>query len=254
VSADLSTAEGSGATLARDADALVSPQTPNTIAVLIAVISILGAIAAARAAWQAQEATLIERRHVQALMLRELQVLDIQGRVDHDHRLAPLYVAHALQADWLQQEARSLRVAQPDRAAWLDLRAQEERALRRATVPFFRLELPSTQDGRPAFNSDEIVKRRIATNGELRDIDMDITDSGVRLERAHASTWLLETSVAILVFSLLFLTLAMADIGGQSWRGALVGFGVGFAIVGLGVELLIEFGWAVDLFVQTTAH
>jgi hypothetical protein len=232
----------------------VDPQAPSAIAILIAVISILGAVAAARAAWEAQEATLIERRHVQALMLKELGLLEIQGRVDHDYRLAVLFVSRALQADRLQREAEALRAAQPDRAAWLDLRAQEERALRRATVPFFRLELPSTRGGVPEYNKDEIVKRRIATNRELREIEADIGETGVQLERAHATTWLLEACVAILVFSLLFLTLAMADIGGQQWRGALVGFGGGFALVGLGAWLLVEMGWAVDLFVRTAGH
>ncbi|MDR7543969.1 MAG: hypothetical protein QN120_06960 [Armatimonadota bacterium] len=56
------------------------------------------------------------------------------------------------------------------------------------------------------------------------------------------------------MFSLLFLTLAMAEVGGQQWRGVLVGLGVGLAFVGLGAGLLVEVGWAVDLFVRTAAH
>lgn len=232
----------------------LGPQAPSAIALLIAGISILGAIAAARAAWAAQEATLVERRHVQALMLRELRLLEIQGQVDHDYRLAGLYASFALGADHLQREAEALRATQPDRAAWFDLRAQEERARRRAIVPFFRVALPSTTNGIPAYDRDEIVRRRVATNRELREISADIRDSGTQLERAHATTWLLEACVAILVFSLLFLTLAMAEVGGQQWRGVLVGLGVGLAFVGLGAGLLVEVGWAVDLFVRTAAH
>lgn len=158
----------------------LGPQAPSTIALLIAGISILGAIAAARAAWAAQEATLVERRHVQALMLRELRLLEIQGQVDHDYRLAGLYASFALGADHLQREAEALRATQPDRAAWFDLRAQEERARRRAIVPFFRVALPSTTNGIPAYDRDEIVRRRVATNRELREISADIRDSGTQ--------------------------------------------------------------------------
>jgi hypothetical protein len=231
------------------------PHAPSTIALLIACISIAGALAAARAAWEAQDATLLERRYVQALMLEQQRTLDIQSRVDHDHRLAALYVAFDIRAESLQHDADRLRAAQPDRAAALALQAQEERALRRALFPYFRLDVPvATDRGLPDHDKAAILQRRLATDSERREIAADIADTAARLDRAHQRAWLMEACVAILVLSLVFLTLAMAAVGGAAWRGPLVGLGIGFGAVGLVVGLLVEAGWIVDLFLTGGGH
>ncbi|MDR7512612.1 MAG: hypothetical protein QN147_11430 [Armatimonadota bacterium] len=231
------------------------PHSPNTIALLIACISIAGALAAARAAWEAQDATLLERRHVQALMLKQRRTLDIQSRVDHDHRLAALYTALDIRADGLQRDADRLRATQPDRAATLALQAQEERALRRALFPYFRLDVPvATEGGLPDHDKAAILQRRLAADSELREIDADIAETAVLLDRAHQRAWLMEACVAILVLSLVFLTLAMAVVGGAHWRGPLVGLGIGFGAMGLAVGLLVETGWIVDLFLKAGGH
>jgi hypothetical protein len=231
------------------------PHAPGTIALLIAFISITGALAAARAAWEAQDATLLERRHVQALMLKQMRTLDIQGRVDHDHRLAALHVALDIRADGLQRDADRLRRAQPDRAAAAALAAQEERALRRALLPYFRLDLPAaSDDGLPDHDKTAILQRRLAADSELREIEADIAETATLVDRAHQRAWLMEACVAILVLSLVFLTLAMAAIGGAPWQGPLVGLGIGFGAVGMTVGLLVEVGWIVNLFLKGGGH
>jgi hypothetical protein len=228
------------------------PHAQSTIALLIAFISIAGALAAARAALDAQEATLLERRHVQALMRKQMRTLDVEARVNHDNRLAALHVAFDMHADGLQRDADELRASQPDRAAWIGLQAQEERALRRALYPYFRLDLPvATDGGLPDHDKASILQRRLATDSELREAAADIAETSVQVDRAHQRAWLMEACVAILVFSLVFLTLAMASIGGPQWRGPLVGLGAGFAAVGLVAVLLVEAGWVVNLFLIT---
>lgn len=211
------------------------PGFRTIVAAMIAVISVLGAIAAWRAAVVSITAADLNEDGMLELVQREQIRAQMESLVDEDVRLFAEYRTHVVAWDLLLKDAKAQRQRRPELADALEAQAQGELARARALVPFFRASAP-------ALSPDATYDRAFALsnleslNTDFRELDPDA--SFARGAREYRRTVNLVLVVALFVASLFFLTLA--QFARRQIRGIFAGAGGVVAVLAL--ALFFVFG------------
>lgn len=181
----------------------------SLIAVVIAVTSVVGALAAWRASILATEAATLNRRAIQEVIASEMRRMRWEGEVDHDMRLLARYQEHIWTWRFLRAEAERVRRTNAQLAASLDAQGQGELALARSLRPLFLAGTPGFGDarGKVAYDREFVLEGLLLGDATLRDLRPDATHN--RAETFHAKAALLRGIVALFVTALFFLTLAV---------------------------------------------
>ncbi|HZD17480.1 MAG TPA: hypothetical protein VE669_05010, partial [Actinomycetota bacterium] len=120
----------------------------TVIAICIAVVSVLGAVAAWRAAVVSIRASDLNEDGLLALVQKEQVRTQLESTVDEDLRLFAEYQEHIKSWRLLQRDARKMRGSHPDLAESMRAEAQGELAVARALIPFFRGGTPDLGNGK----------------------------------------------------------------------------------------------------------
>lgn len=211
------------------------PGFRTIVAILIAVVSVLGAIAAWRSAVISITAADLNEDGMLELVQREQIRAQIEAQVDQDLRLFSRFRTHVVAWDLLQKDADAQRRRRPEVADALESQAQAELAQARALIPFFRASAPEL---RPDTHYDRAfaLENLETLNGSLRELDPEgaFADG----EREFARTVNLVLVVALFVASLFFLTLA--QFAREQIRGIFAGAGT--VVAALALVLFFVFG------------
>jgi hypothetical protein len=203
---------------------------PTAVAFLIALVSIIAAVVAWRAAEAGHEAAVLDRQAVQYLIQERADAAEISAEIDHDLRLDGSFVAHARAWSILRRRAdRLARSGQMVNAQKADLRAQLEGELARSLQPFFFLEKLDTVD--PIYDPKFARDIAFAADDYLRSPRSSATREAAG--RAHDRSLSLVLIEALVLASLFFLTLARFTRRRYSYALALLGS----LVVGAGVVL-----------------
>src|SRR6266571_4016966 len=118
-----------------EAEAHHHKPTSTRIAIAMAVVAMLGAVAALRTALAEQDTTRFEHRLNQGKMLGLALRQDFLDTTAIFARFASSYQMRLAEAQNAQKEARGLGSSQPAKAAALNLKAQEEFAVANSLEP-----------------------------------------------------------------------------------------------------------------------
>lgn len=208
----------------------LSPRFRTVVAITIAVVSVLGAIAAWRAAVVSITAADLNEDGMLELVQREQIRTQMESLVDEDVRLFAEYRIHVVAWDLLGKDARAQRRKNPEVADALEAQAQGELARARALIPFFRASAP-VLSADATYDRDFALSNLEALNSDFRELDPDA--SFARGEREYRRTVNLVLVVALFVSSLFFLTIA--QFARRQIRGIFAGAGAGVAVLALGL-------------------
>jgi hypothetical protein len=183
-----------------------STKFARLVALAIALVSVLGALVAFGVSTQDGEARRLDGEVIQQTQRREQILSGLESQVDRDQRNLGLYQEHLKAADLLRQQAASLQGSDPTLA--IDLRAQalDEDALARARLRFFSAAIPSAGAGPVEYDRARALARLTDADDELRKLRPEATSLLAR--RQHERTDTLAGLVALIVASLIFLTVA----------------------------------------------
>lgn len=181
----------------------------SLIAIVIAVTSVIGALAAWRASVLATEAAILNRRAIQERIESEMRQLRWEGQVDHDVRLLADYQEHIWAWRFLGAQAERAQRTDAQLAASLDAQAQGELALARALRPFFLSAIPDfgNAQGTIVYDRAYVLEGLLLGDATLRDLRPAATLT--RAETFHAKAAFLRGIVALFVAALFFLTLGV---------------------------------------------
>ena len=175
------------------------------VAILIALVSIMGAVVAWRASEASELASNLDQDATQQFVQREQILGQLDEDVMQDVRLLGAYQEHV--KAWKELE-RSANAASGAAAETLRRRAQEERALARTLYLLFQTWYPShpEENGDVAFDRDAARAWMRDGNDDLATLAPEATDA--RADAAHEKTVNLVALAALLVGALFLLTLA----------------------------------------------
>ncbi len=108
----------------------------NRVGVLIAIMSILGALIAWRASVASNIAADLAQVSVQQNLTQQQLQAEIGGQVSQDLRLFPQYQEHVKNWKYLTRDAANLKTQDPATAQELEDEGKEELALARASINF----------------------------------------------------------------------------------------------------------------------
>jgi hypothetical protein len=248
-----------------------------SIAMVMAIVAMLGAVTAYRATLAEQETLRVERRLQQGVMLELVKRQELLSKFSSRTRYENSANRHKSAADSAQEEARKLAAVDRGQAAWKKLQAEEEAAQSRAFQPYldyFDIGVQSDSD----LEAPITIQTAIAweTANWLRNIGFDTVWEPPAADGSFPSIWenlendvkwgrtkvlLLAVAVVLFVLALAFLTFAqlshrtpkrekvLARIGGvlavavliMAW-GADPGSWKAFAGFGVGFALLWRLG------------
>jgi hypothetical protein len=194
-------------------DVVATPQRSDRfrtwIAVLIALVSILGAVVAFSGTLAEQEARRLDQQGIQDAARQQQIVTDLQATVNADLRYLAPYQEHLKAAQVLDEQATSLDATDPSGAALLRAQAQSERVLARTLQGFFQGALPDpgTTSGTPVkYDAAAALRRLENNNADLHQLRPEATLA--LAEEKHAQSVDLAGLVTMFIAALLFLTLA----------------------------------------------
>lgn len=178
------------------------------VAVLIAIVSALGAVAAWRASVLSIQASDLVEDGLLELVQREQLRAQIESKMSEDLRLLAEYQEHLSAWRLLEEDAERVRGRDPQLAETLEAQAQGELALVRALRPFFRSFAPGLGPPRHAIRYDRefIFNQQVEFTPRYTQLRPEATFADAR--RAHDRNVRLVLVVALFIAGLFFLTLA----------------------------------------------
>lgn len=181
------------------------------LALLIGFASVFSAVLAWRAALASIDASRYESIAVQEAARRNQLERLAEGTVDQDERFVLVFQEHALAARELQAHADELRATDPDQADILDLEAQAQLALARATQPYFLGAggIFLGDDGTVGYDRQFVLTNLREGDVELRELSIERTVANA--DRADARSLGLIGVAAIVISALFFLTVAQVS-------------------------------------------
>lgn len=209
----------------------------TVIAICIAVVSVLGAVAAWRAAVVSIRASDLNEDGMLALVQKEQVRAQLEALVDEDLRLFAEYQEHIKHWKLLQRDARKVRGRNPELAEALNAEAQGELATARAMIPFFRGGNPGLGGGTGdvAYDREFVLDNLKVFDPVFRELHPE--DSFALARQEHARTVQLVLVLALFVAGLFFLTLA--QFAREAIRGIFAGAGIVTALVALGLLVVV---------------
>jgi hypothetical protein len=203
------------------------------VAVLIAVVSALGATAAWRSSVVSIRAGDLTEDGLLELVQREQIRAQLESQIDEDLRLLAQYQRHVNAWRLLRADARAERKSDPDLAETLEAQARTEIGLARALAPFFRTTYPGLgeEDGTFVVDRDFLLRQLLEFEGEYTDLKPEATFRESR--DTFTTTVNLVLVVALFIASLFFLTLAQFT--GERIRGLFAGAGIVVAMTAIGL-------------------
>jgi hypothetical protein len=212
-------------------------RTTVWMAVVIAVLSILIAIAAWRSTEADSVASDLDSSAIQQLARQQEEHGHLEGIVAQDLWLFPRYQEHALAAARLTAEADGLRALDPGLAARLDLEAQGHAALARSLLPFFQGGTPAIDaDGMSVYDRDYVLRNLEAGSIGLQDLRPD--EALAAAGQAHAKAGSLVGLVILFAACLLLVSIAQAS--RLAIRRPLAAAGTLGAVIGAILLVLVE--------------
>jgi hypothetical protein len=180
----------------------------TVVAVLIAVVSVLGAVAAWRASVVSIQASDLVEDGLLELVQREQLRAQIESRIGEDLRLLAEYQEHVSAWRLLEQDAERVRKKDPQLAETLEAQSQGELALVRALRPFFRSFSPDLGPPRHAIGYDRefIFSQQVEFSPQFSQLRPGATFEDA--VDAHDTNVRLVLVVALFIAALFFLTLA----------------------------------------------
>lgn len=180
----------------------------TAVAILIAAVSVLGAIVAWRASVYSTDASNLDQQATQELVRRQQILASFRGFVSQDRRFHGPYQEHVKAATLLDRESRAVRRRNPVHATELRAQAQEERALARSLAHFFYSQTPDdpTAAGNVAYDAGAGLQYLEEVDAELPMLHPVAVAREAR--RLHHRTVRLVGVAAVFVVALFFLTLA----------------------------------------------
>lgn len=208
----------------------------TVIAICIAVVSVLGAVAAWRAAVISIRASDLNEEGMLQLVQKEQVRARLESTVDEDLRLFAEYQTHVRHWQLLKRDARKVRRSNPELSAALNAEAQGELAVARALIPFFRGGTPALGTGADlAYERDFVLRNLQRTDPVFRELHPETSFALAREE--HARTVQLVLVLALFVAGLFFLTLAQFT--RVTIRGIFAGAGIVAATLALGLLIVV---------------
>jgi hypothetical protein len=191
------------------------------LAAAIAMVSVLGAVAAYTASVADQEGNRLLRLAVLETAQREQITSVLVARVDHDMRELPGYAEHLTIAATLDTQASKSSDVQAKQA--LQQQAAGERAIAHTLQHFFLVRQPDVAknaDGsvKVTYDQARAMRTALAENNELRTLDPEASKSAG--EAQHRKSVAL-TSLLV-VFALALLLFTVARFVRVSWRSRMV--------------------------------
>lgn len=208
------------------------------VAVLIAVVSALGATAAWRASVVSIRASDLSEDGLLELVQREQIRAQLESQIDEDLRLLAQYQQHVSAWRLLRADAKDVRKSDPELAETLEAQARTEIGLARSLAPFFRTTYPGLgePDGTFEFDRDFVLRQLLEFEPAYTDLRPAASFRDSR--ETYATTVNLVLVVALFIASLFFLTLAQFT--AEKIRGLFAGAGVLVALAAAG--LFVIFG------------
>jgi len=176
------------------------------VAMLIAGVSILGALAALHASIVANQATTLDQDELQQLAQAEQTRGTYESRIDEDLRLLVPYREHVRSAELLTADATSVRPSDPALADALLQQAQAQRALADNLRGFFMAAPSRGPSDQIQYDRDYVLNILLERDREYQLLRPDATHD--QAEAAHSMALHLVTLVTIFALALFFLTLA----------------------------------------------
>ena len=191
------------------------------LAAAIALVSVLGAVAAYSASIADQEGGRLLRLAVLETAQREQVTSVLVARVDHDMRELPSYAEHLTVAASLDAQAAKTGDAQAKQA--LQQQAAGERAIAHTLLPFFLVRQPEVAknaDGTVKVTYDQAKAMHIALaeNSVLRNLDPEASTSAG--EAQHRKSVAL--TALLVAFAIALLLYTVARFVRASWRRRMV--------------------------------
>lgn len=210
----------------------------SIVAVLIALVSILGAVVAFRGSITEQRAVRLDQDGIQEQARKEQIVTDLQATVNSDLRRLGSYQEHVKAAEILDSDATELQSSDKTLAQTLSAQADAERVLALSQQQFFRAAVPTepTIDKPLQYDAAAALAGLEADDADLKQLRPDATIG--EADDAHHKAATLTGLVTIFIGALLFLTLAQFT--GPFVRRIFAGAGVLTAAGGLVAWLLVE--------------
>jgi hypothetical protein len=205
----------------------------RTVAILITVVSIMGAIVAWRSSIVATNASNGDQQATQDLVRQQQIKVQVQAQVDQDLRLFPRYLGHLRAWRTLGAQSDAQKASNPDLATTLSEQASDELSLARTLYQALIVRPPF---GSETYDEAAAVKFLDGYHPELHGLDPAATaqqaveehDKGVRLVGI----------TALFIASLFFLTLA--QVARLSVRRFFATAGVLVLLAGMILFLVVE--------------
>jgi hypothetical protein len=211
----------------------------TALAILIAAVSVLGALAA----WRASESSIRAADLDEDAMLERAQRLQriafLERSVEEDLHLFNLYQTHLRSYRLLSRDAQQARLRAPDQAADLLLLAQGELELARSLLPFFQVDAPAYSGSeRLEYDQPDVLSHALAEDLELGQLRPETTFRRAREE--HRRSVALVLTVMLFVTALFFLT--VAQFSDSAWLRPVLGI-AGVAIAAGSIVYFISKGF-----------
>jgi hypothetical protein len=223
------------------------PETPHDaardrfrirVAVLIALVSISGALVAWRASVSSINAAALDQEAEQQLLQQQQREAVLKGQVANDLIVFSRYQEHVKSWRLLSKKAEQLRPHNPALADSFDTQAQGELALARSFRSYFQAGTPDfgNASGDVAYDPAFVLRNLLQSDPQLAVLHPDTTFE--EAHHAHGVTVDLVAIVALLIAAVFLLTLA--QFAGVGIRLFFAGIGVVVAVTGLSLWILVE--------------
>jgi hypothetical protein len=207
------------------------------VAVLIACVSMVGAVAAWRASIHADKASELDQQAIQEHTQKAELDLTFAALANEDVRQVTVYRSELAASITSAQEADAVRASNPGRAAELDAQALEELRQAETTRRFIvYIDESSASVAQIAPTPDLYVSWLQNSNSDYKKLQPEATHNLAQAEHLTAQ-WLIEI-VGAFIAALVFLTLAQLSDTGK--RRGFVAVGSLIALIGVGATLRVD--------------
>jgi hypothetical protein len=207
------------------------------VALLIALVSVLGAGVAYSASISSTRSSDLNQQALQEFLLRQQILTSGRAAVGEELRRVGPFQAEVLGQRILHEQAARFRASNPDVAALLDEQAQGEGALARTTAYFFFAAFPSiAPDGTVSYDRAQALNNLLGQYVIYQQLHPQATQA--RADDADSKTRHLIGVGVVLVLALFFLTLA--EIAPRRFDLSFAGLGVVALVAALVLWGLVE--------------
>ncbi len=201
----------------------------SRVGLVIAAISIFGAVVAWRASIVSSNASDLDQRATQELAHQEQLLATHRGQVSEDLRLLAIYQEHGKLRQTMLEQAKRLEKRNPELANALEIRAQGEGAITRMLRGFFLGYYAGlNKKGNAEYNRNTALEFLVERDPELASLrPRQLADEAGAAQREGEN---LTGIAAILVTALFFLTIA--QVARPQIRRIFAGTGIVVAALG----------------------